>query len=443
MKRLIACAVMALTSAGMFAGDYLTNTNQSIQFLRNPSRGASIGIDGVYYNPAGVAFMDDGWHLQFNWQSPHQKRDSRANYGPLFGYNYLNPGTPEADGTYSRKFKGRVDVPIQPSLFMAYNRGGWSFQFGFGVIGGGGTCEFENGVGSFEALVGQMALQTLGTQFGGYSMNSHLDGKSYYFGATLAAARRVTEGLNVSLGLRTIYVMNKYDGAIGDITFRTATGAVVPVPQQYVLDCKQTGVGVAPIIGVDYRVNRYLNLAARYEMRTRLTAKADASNNDAFNDMATRQAAFAPYVDGAKSRVDMPAMLSVGAQVSPIEPLRLDVGYNHYFDLDTKQWDYSLVHDTDEITAGAEYDITDRVEVSAGWQKTIYSQKAANYSDLSFVLNSYSFGLGVGVKVSERVTLNAAYFQTNYHDHTVTTAAGATTYHRENRVVGVGVDLSF
>ncbi len=444
MKTLFLCATMALCSLASYAGDYLTNTNQSIQFLRNPSRNASIGTDGVYYNPAGVSFLDDGWHLQFNWQSPHQKRDSRANYGMLFATNYTNPGDAEADGTFSRKFKGRVDVPIQPSLFLAYNKDAWSFQFGFGIIGGGGKCEFAGGVGSFEALVGSMALNSLGSSFGGYSLNSTLVGKSYYFSATFTAARKLTDNLSVSVGVRPILAVNNYDGSISDIRFRTSAGTEIPVPQSYLLDCKQTGIGVAPVFGVDYRVNQYVNLAAKYEMRTRITLKSDANNNDAFNDMATRQASFAPYLDGMKSRADMPGMLSVGVQVSPIEALRLNVGYHRFFDVDTKQWSSDVLDDTNEITCGVEYDLTDRVEVSAGYQNTMYDQSEANYSDLSFNLKSYSFGFGVGVRLNDKVKLNAAYFQTNYKDHTsIVENVSRTTYHRENRVIGVGIDVAF
>ena len=47
----------ATTSAN--AGGILTNTNQSIDFLRNPARDAAIGLDGVYSNPAGVAFLPE------------------------------------------------------------------------------------------------------------------------------------------------------------------------------------------------------------------------------------------------------------------------------------------------------------------------------------------------------------------------------------------------
>ncbi|MBO4593530.1 MAG: hypothetical protein J5678_04990, partial [Bacteroidaceae bacterium] len=63
------CLTLGAVTTEVWAGDYLTNTNQSIGFLRNPSRDAAIDIDGVYYNPAGVSFLDEGWHFQFNWQS--------------------------------------------------------------------------------------------------------------------------------------------------------------------------------------------------------------------------------------------------------------------------------------------------------------------------------------------------------------------------------------
>ena len=446
-KKFIVLCSMCLMLGGMttevLAGDYLTNTNQSIGFLRNPSRDAAIDIDGVYYNPAGVSFLDEGWHLQFNWQSPHQKRDSRSSYGQLFGANYLNPGTPEADGTVSRLYKGRVHVPIQPSLYLAYNKNDWAFQFGFGIIGGGGTCEFKKGVGSFEALVGQMGMTQMSVGFGGYSLDSYLKGKSYFFGTTLAAARKLNEKLSVSLGLRVIYAWNNYDGYIDNITFRTTTGNIVNVPNNYVLDCKQTGLGLAPIIGFDYKVNDYVNLAAKYEFRTPITVKADAKNNEAFNQMAGQRAAFANYLDGAETLMDLPGCLAVGVQVTPIEKLRLNAGYHLFMDRDTRQWSKDLVKDTNEFTLGASYDLTERVEVSAGYQKTMYEQSTANYSDLSFNLNSYSFGLGVGVKVTDKVKLNAAYFQTNYKDHTQTTDVSNIVYHRENRVFGVGVDVNF
>ena len=58
-------ALAILVFRTSFAGGILTNTNQSVYFLRNPARDAAIGLDGVYSNPAGVEFIKDGFHLGF------------------------------------------------------------------------------------------------------------------------------------------------------------------------------------------------------------------------------------------------------------------------------------------------------------------------------------------------------------------------------------------
>ena len=75
MKKIVCTLAAVLFSMNaVFAGGILTNTNQSVSFLRNPARDAAIGLDGVYSNPAGVAFLSDGLHLGFNWQYAHQTR---------------------------------------------------------------------------------------------------------------------------------------------------------------------------------------------------------------------------------------------------------------------------------------------------------------------------------------------------------------------------------
>ena len=443
MKKFLLTAAALVVAVAVYAGDYLTNTNQSVRFLRNPSRTGAIGIDGVYYNPAGTVFMNDGWHFQFNWQSPQQTRKVKSNYGALFGANYLNPGVAEADGSFSRSFNGDVHVLIQPSLFAAYNTGDWSFQFGFGILGGGGECKFKSGIGAFEALVGSMGMQKMGAAFGGYSLKQEVTGKSFYYGITLAAARQIGEKLSVSLGLRGVIASNHFKGSVTDITFRTIAGDIIDAGNSYVLDCKQSGFGVSPIIGLDFRPNQYLNLAVRYEFKTNLEVESKAHNNEAFNALAAGQPDFAKYLDKAKHNADMPAILAVGAQVSPIPSLRIDAGYNHYFDLDTKQWNSDLLKDTDEITFGVEYDVSKRVEVSAGLQHTFYNQKEANFSDMNFNLSCTSIGMGVGVKVTDNLTLNASYFVSNYKDHTKPQTTGYSTYKRTNSVFGLGVDFCF
>ena len=458
-KHLLAASIIAL-AGNAFAGGYLTNTNQSIYFLRNPARDASIGIDGVYYNPAGAAFYDDGFHIQFNWQNAHQKRDAYASYGQLFALN-TDQKTNMTD--FGREYTGRVNVPIQPSLFALYNTGDWSFQLGFGVIGGGGNCEFEHGVGMFEALVGKGGL-TLADAFGApsaqYSFDGYVNGKSYYFGGTFTVARKLSENLSVSLGLRGIYYTGNYLGHIRDINYYVggqqynyAIASQMPEPYKTMLaprladlelDCDQKGFGIAPIIGIDWKAADWVNIAAKVEFKTKLRAESEAHNNAAFDALAGSNPAFAAYTDGAKTPCDMPTIAAIGAQFMPTEALRLNVGYHHYFDMDTKQWTKDMVGNTNEIVFGAEYDISEMFEISAGLQRTIYDQTDENISDMSFNMTSFCYGFGIGVRVSPAIKLNAAYFQTFYDDYTKTVPnQSVTTYSRTNRVIGLGIDISF
>ena len=70
---------MLIVSTTTFAGDYLTNTNQNAAFLRMIARGASIDVDGVYSNPAGLAFLPkDGFQVALTIQSAYQTRDIAA-----------------------------------------------------------------------------------------------------------------------------------------------------------------------------------------------------------------------------------------------------------------------------------------------------------------------------------------------------------------------------
>lgn len=82
-KKTLVASFGLMVSSLTFAGGLLTNTNQNVTFLRNPARDGAIGIDGVYSNPAGVAFLPDGLHLSLNFQSAYQTREVTSVFGPF------------------------------------------------------------------------------------------------------------------------------------------------------------------------------------------------------------------------------------------------------------------------------------------------------------------------------------------------------------------------
>ncbi|MCR5131940.1 MAG: transporter [Prevotella sp.] len=544
-KMTVALLAILLSRNTAFAGGILTNTNQSVNFLRNPARDAAIGLDGVYSNPAGVAFLNDGWHLGFNWQYAHQTR-TITSQSELFKLGYKN------NGLDTKTFEGVADAPIIPSLQAAYNKNNWSFQFNFSVPGGGGKCEFDQGIGSFETVVGAIANKLIATSTAlnaqlkplgasvpnvtGYDVDAYMKGKQYYFGVQVGAARKINEHLSVYGGLRLLYGTASYEARLNNIrvmngsegislpayfegvtmglvdakTNITQMGAQVqngisqyvqaymaagmtqeqamaqPEVQKLVqqgqalqeagtklqavgeqlassaetlapysngmnLKSDQTGWGIAPILGVDYKIGNF-NFAAKYEFKTRMRMKNDSDLKEASVISATNK-----FVNGTSVPEDAPALLTVGAQWEMIPGVRLNLGYHHFFDKSAHWYQHSeelLDGDTNEYLGGVEWDITDKLQVSGGAQLTRYGLSDAYMNDMSFVVNSYSFGFGVGYQVSDHVKLNAAYFQTNYEDYDMNTPeqnmsslgltipAGKNSFTRTNRVLGLGVEVT-
>ncbi len=542
------CLTAAIaSSSATFAGGLLTNTNQHVAFNRMMSREASIGIDGVYYNPAGVVFMGEGSHLAINWQAAWQTRTINNDY-KLFTNNVNNPTTP-------RDFKGKAVAPVIPSFQYAYNKGRWSFQGNFALTGGGGKCTFDNGLGSFEKIVSETAMGAIGLagaidhaanvllvpgyvrpdqtidrdkfipmftsdkafgNKGAYSFNSYMHGRQYYFGLSAGAAYKVTDNFSVYAGLRGIYATCNYYGYVEDIKVGNMPLYQVLDPSKensanIELSCDQSGIGFTPMLAVDYKTGRW-NFSAKYEFKTRMRLKnksvnklpsignlddnlknqmnklftgtfmaagmpqeqamikAEQTSNKVLEDptvVATTAGlkqqfdskineALGEYADGKKIAGDIPSLLTVGVGYSPIDELRINVGF-HWFD-DYNATSYNnrnkllKKRGTLEFNAGVEYDVTKKITVSTGWQNTNYGLTDEYMDDKSFVVGSNSVGLGGVYHITKKLDFSVAYFHTFYNhvktSETVTLAPGVsntynTDYTRNNSAFAAGVNITF
>lgn len=497
-KNILAASLLALSSLSAMAGGLLTNTNQNAAYVRQMSQGGIIDITGLYFNPAGTAFLGDGWHLSLNSQTAFQQRNIETTF-PLFAYNQANPGET------THRFEGRAKAPVIPSFSLSYNKDKWSVNAHFGLIGGGGKCEFSKGLGSFEALyAGQIYSQiatnvaqqlaqgyaaqagptvipqlmgagltqdqaqaklaemaadyaqqnlaaTMGQAYQGYSMDAYMKGRSYYFGLQLGATYRFLDNLSAFVGLRGVYANCNYNGYVQDVKY-TVSGVPADANSDLTLNADQTGFGASPVIGVDYKVNKYLNVAAKYEAPTVMKLK----NKSEMNAVAQAQIAagnetLGKFADGKKVREDIPGMLTIGVQYNPIEKLHFMGTYNEYFDKSAKKegnlQKTQIDKNTYEIILGAEYDVHKYVTISASWQNTNYGLSDAGMNDLSFNLSSNMIGAGLRINATERCSIDLGYMHTFYKDRTVNTptAAGMKVdkYERKNDVFGIGVNLKF
>lgn len=445
-KNLLIGAATLIVSIPTFAGDYLTNTNQNAAFLRMVARGASIDIDGVYSNPAGLAFLpEDGFHLSLTGQSAYQTREILAT-SPLW----------TLDGnTTERYYKGTASAPIIPSFHGAYKKDKWVISASFAITGGGGKASFDNGLPMFDALaIGGIYTNAQLTGLVGkpvtpdmYEINSAMDGKQYIYGVQLGVSYRFNNWLSAFIGGRMNYVKSGYEGYL-KAQMKEEFGGMALTNLE--LDCDQSGWGLTPIIGLDAKLGRW-NLAAKYEFQTNLNIENKTNKLEV--PVGTPEEVIKPYADGEQTPSDIPAFLSVAAGYEILPTLRASVEY-HFFDdkragmLNDRQ--KTLKHGTHEYLAGIEWDVIKYLTISGGFQKTDYGLSDNFQTDTSFYCSSYSLGFGARARLSDALSLDIAYFWTTYDDYTKTSAdyngtgmPGTDVYSRTNKVFGLSLNYHF
>ena len=322
-----------------------------------------------------------------------------------------------------------------------------------------------------------------------YAVDSKLEGLQYVFGLQAGASYKINQHLSAYLGARLSYAYNTYTGYIRNIQVSGADGAMHHAPtyfgaiavgakaaepivnnlpdalKQQVqpvlavpgllakntldkrIEVKQTGIGLAPIVGLNFNYEG-LNVGARYEFRTAIRVK----NTTEANDSGMEQ-----FADGAKVANDLPAVLGVGASYRILPTLTAAVSYNHFFEKSANMAgdkQKTLKGNTNEYLFGLEWNALDWLDVSGGVQITRKGVSDAYQSNIHFDMSSTSYGLGVGLHLTKEAQLNLAYMISSYGDHkkTVSTYAaqpalgialpGSEVYTRKNQIFSIGLDYT-
>jgi len=490
-KVFIFLAVIAFSFHG-FAGGFVTSTNQSTRFLRNPARGASTEIDAIFSNPAGLSFMkEDGFYISLNNQMAFQTRTITSTFMPFV----LN------GGDSIKKYKGTAQAFFIPSIQAAYKWKNWVFSASFAIVGGGGTLKYKNGLPSFEAMLyGKLVenftepltqLNGAAIQSGykgdladinGYSLNMKLNGSSITYGTQIGVNYKVINMISFFAGARACFVRNGYDGYINNVNvsianadamvthFTTTADLLESVDQleqaaalrgaaqgfsqleagaaatDIKLNAKQAGWGVTPILGVDFNYKN-LNIGVKYEFNTNITLKNKTKENTS---------GITDFDDDVKTRSDMPGLLGAGVSYKFLKgKLIASAGFHLYLDKYAKMPNdkqYNLKGEKNknkgnsyEFMLGLEYVISDKFLVSAGGQITRFGLTDKFQSDMSFYCNSFSIGVGGAYTIIKNLTLNLAYLYTNFDKYTNnnTVYGGKEVYTRTSHAIGIGLDYKF
>lgn len=231
-KKILLFVSLFLSSTFAFSGGLVTNTNQSAAWTRMLIRDASTGIDAVFYNPAGLSKLSDGFHFSINNQTLFQTQNITSTFPYLNGQDY----------------EGTVKAPVFPGAYGVYKKNKIAVSFGFNPVGGGGGATFENGLPSMEIPFAGL-VPALGAS--AYSMNMFFEGTSVYFGLQAGLTYEVCDAFSVYVGGRYIMAKNTYAGYIKDVKLTTPLGVMAPGTYVSALssNASASGTALAQIVG--------------------------------------------------------------------------------------------------------------------------------------------------------------------------------------------------
>ena len=476
-KTVLALVATVAVAGQALAGGPMTNTNQSASFLRSIARGTSLDPDAVYNNPAGVVFMEDGFHLGLSDQMAYQTRTISSTFAP-FAMGAQNGGQATKD------FVGSVFSPLVPSVHFAWKHNRWAVMAGVGVNGGGGSLEFDKGLGSFERQFSILpsGMSALGINATQYDMDMYLKGKSMTLAFNAGAAFRITDWLSVSALVRYSTTSNSYEGHMKNISVNVG-GQMTPATtvfknalaglqaqyndvsaqyeqynamyqqlvaagmgeseqaQQLQAGLAQLQAGMAQLQAGMQTVgenavktsDHILNVKQKGSSISPVIALAfhkdkwDASLKYEFK-MATEleieseeisandPVINAIFPNGAKVKSETPALLAAAVS-RHFGPVKVTAEWHHFFDKQAENSFSSCIKgNTNEYMLGAEWAINDRWLVSAGTQRTQLNMDENLYSDMNYSISSWSVGAGLAFLCTDNIRLNLGVMPTIYDE---------------------------
>lgn len=447
MKRILLLLVGILSLPFFsYSGGIVTNQNQSAAYIRMFARDASTDIDAVFFNPAGLTKLDDGFYISLNYQYIKQNK--------VVTSDYVNLANRPVD------YNGEINVPIFPGVYAAYKTGKFVFSFGWNPVGGGGGATFDKGLPSFEIPVSDLVPSLAAQGATAYSLDAYFEGSSVFWGYQLGASYEINDMLSVYLGARYVTAKNTYAGHLTDITV-TMGGNPIPAtaifgPLATQLQPLTDGFGALVVGGagsltLDQALAASVIDATTYAqltggltlagMPTNLTIdqtyeKVSGPERAAYvladqNDVEVEQtgSGIAPII-GANINL-MDKRLNIGLKYEFMTKLELTnntttdfiIDYDPYTNTATGMFPDGKKFRNDMpalLTAGFDYKITDKFSVASGFH--MYFDKSADYGrklngvhvDNKDVIdhNSTEFALGLEYKLSEKLLLSIGYLNT-------------------------------
>jgi len=443
MKKLL--FLIGILSSGLYGASIDHIQTYSPDYLANQAQTGMIDEVSPYYNPAGLSRLDKG--------------------------KYVHLGLQFANGHEKMSYKGKEHkahlTQLIPNVSLTSVDDNGAYFFTFGGLAGGGKLEYD-GVSGIDVLSDLAQFQPLGV----YDKGSTLTGKNLYEQATLGRAFTVNDQLSISVAGRIVHGSRKLSGTLNigtnpSTAYKQAkvqqvtqevskavdaatqgsglsAAQIAAIKQQKTtqaltllqtkmnalqqnglsgdMDSKREAWGYGFQIGVNYKVNDKLNLAARYDSRIKMNFKAKGSENqlqtaDIIGSNIGLSTFYPQYAINSKIRRDLPAILSVGASYKVTDNYLVSTSANYYFNRHAKMDRVTTFggheHGRDykngwEIALGNEYKLNDKFTLIGSVNYARTGAKNSSFNDTEYALNSVTLGAGLRYKYDDTLSITGS-----------------------------------
>lgn len=190
------------------------------------------------------------------------------------------------------------------------------------------------------------------------------------------------------------------------------------------VEATQTGAGWTPVVGLQLMPTENLNIAMRYEMKTKREMTWSTDKDDV-----------GLFPDGAATNIDIPALLALGVGFKAADKFEAQLSYNLFFDKDL-QWgmnfrdqavfrsaadqqkirERKVLNNTWDLALGLQFDVNSEVAFSLGGMMADSGVGESYQSDFSYHNPSFTAALGIQWKLTGQLTLDAGAMNTFYQE---------------------------
>ena len=443
MKKLL--LLTAILSSGLYAASIDHIQTYSPDYLANQAQTGMINGVSTYYNPAGLGRLEKGkyFHAGFQFAHGHEKMSYKE-----------------------KEHKAMLNQAIPNVALTFVDENGATF-FNFGGLAGGGKLQYD-GVSGVDVLTDLAQFKALGI----YDKGSTLTGSNKYEQITLGRAFNVDDKLSFSIAGRVVHGTRRLSGnlnigvnptaqykqakaqqvaqevskavdaatqgkglsaaQIAAIKTQKTNEALKKLNERLIdltknglsgdIDSKREAWGYGFQLGVNYKVDDRLNLAARYDSRIKMNFKAKGSENqlpttDILGQSIGLSTFYPQYTINSKIRRDVPAILSVGASYKVTDNYLVSTTANYYFNHQAKMDRVTTFggheHGRDykngwEVAFGNEYKLNNKFTLIGSVNYANTGAKNTSFNDTEYALNSVTLGAGIRYNYDETLAITAS-----------------------------------